>query len=258
MLEDAKKSIESILTQRLTSPFYGTLIISWLIWNWKIIYLTFFVSQDAIKGTKIDYILENYSEIEHVIWFPILSTIILLVIFPLITNGSYWLDLIYIRWRETKKYTVERKQLLTVEQSIKLREQIINMEKKFEGLLTEKDLEVEQLKGIINANKTENTLDNTLEKKVKDIQDETKKVNQLDLFNFAKKIQENEKLINGFKIIEEHILGGYSGLSDSIPSDILSFFVSNDLIVKDEYTYKWTEIGKEISKIIVNESFKLN
>jgi hypothetical protein len=53
MQSEIKKSINSILFERLTSPLYGTLIISWLIWNWKIIYLTLFVDSE-----------ENYEEIE--------------------------------------------------------------------------------------------------------------------------------------------------------------------------------------------------
>jgi hypothetical protein len=31
MIEETKKSIQSILSQRISSPFYGTLVISWLL-----------------------------------------------------------------------------------------------------------------------------------------------------------------------------------------------------------------------------------
>ena len=37
-MTDVKKSLNSIINERISSPFYGTLILSWLIWNWK--YLT--------------------------------------------------------------------------------------------------------------------------------------------------------------------------------------------------------------------------
>lgn len=51
------KSIRAVLYDRVASPFYGTLIISWLLWNWKIPYVTFFVSESLLKMTKIEYIM---------------------------------------------------------------------------------------------------------------------------------------------------------------------------------------------------------
>lgn len=64
---DIRKSIDSIINERLSSPFYGTLILSWLIWDWRIIYLTFFVSESKIESNKIDFILINFSEINDII-----------------------------------------------------------------------------------------------------------------------------------------------------------------------------------------------
>jgi hypothetical protein len=73
MIEETKKSIQSILYQRVSSPFYGTSIVSWLIWNWKVIYLTIFVSEKIIKKSKIDFIVDNYSEINHLVSFIVNS-----------------------------------------------------------------------------------------------------------------------------------------------------------------------------------------
>jgi len=66
MLDDIKKSLNEIIYERTTSPLYGTLIISWLIWNWRIVYLTFFISEKKITKNKIDFILSNYSDIHHI------------------------------------------------------------------------------------------------------------------------------------------------------------------------------------------------
>ena len=65
MIANLKKSLSAILYERTSSPFYGTLIVSWLVWNWKIIYLTFFISEDKIELDKISYISENLSEINN-------------------------------------------------------------------------------------------------------------------------------------------------------------------------------------------------
>ncbi len=135
-MEEIKKSFKSILYERTTSPFYGTFIISWLIWNWKIVYVTLFVSEKSIKTDKLSYLLNNHliDELNLIVW-PIISTIALLTIFPFITNGAYWLKLKFDKWKKDKKNEVELKQLLTLEQSIELREQIANQEERFEKIL---------------------------------------------------------------------------------------------------------------------------
>ena len=72
MLTELRKSTNAILFERVTSPFFGTLVISWSLWNWKIIYLTFFVNEELLKGTnKIDYIVSNYINIHNIITYPL-------------------------------------------------------------------------------------------------------------------------------------------------------------------------------------------
>lgn len=247
MIEETKKLIQSILSQRVSSPFYGTLIISWLIWNWKIIYLTLFISEKKITDSKIDFIVSNYSKTCNLVWFPLLSTIILLTLIPFITNGAYWLDLLFDNWRVNKKHTIERKQLLTIEQSINLREQIVNMEKRFESILTDKNTEIEQLKLVINKS---NETDKPIEVKEND--------SNSDNQSLVSKITGNEKLRSAHSTIDRYILGGYTGLinAEEITPEILSFFVSNELIeATDKKTFKWTLKGLQLNKIISNKTF---
>lgn len=250
MFDETKKSVESILSQRLSSPFYGTLIISWLIWNWKIIYLTIFVSESKINGSKIDYIVSNYNDINHIVWLPLASTVILLVALPIITNGAYWLDLIYNRWRVNRKNTVEGKQLLSIEQSINLREQIVNMEKRFETLLGDKDTEIAQLKGIIDK-------DSTMHLPFIPDNDDSQ---DLEITALVDKIKKSKKLKEAFTVIETYIVGKHSGfIRDSgISPEVIAFYISNDIIESTpQDRYIWTNKGKKIYKIITNETFKL-
>lgn len=255
MIQETKKSIQDILTQRVSSPFYGTLIISWFIWNWKIIYLTFFVSENKITENKIDFIVSNYSNIYHLVWLPLLSTIIISTIIPFLTNGAFWLDLTFEKWRIDKKNTIEKKQLLSIEQSINLREQILNMETRFESLVSDKNTEINQLKLIIteleNNNKnTEVTIENILP------DNERNHTKEIELL--AEKIKNNEKLKKANGIINYYILGSYTGLvtAEGLPTQVLSFFQSNGLIENDGKSFKWTEKGKEINKIISDSEFQ--
>ncbi|MDP5198565.1 hypothetical protein [Flavobacterium sp. DG2-3] len=150
MIDEIKKSINSIFEERVSSPFYGTLITSWLIWNWKIVYLTFFVDQDKLKGTKIDFIMNNYNDIWDLIYFPLISTVILLTVIPFLTNGAYWLDLKFTTWRINQKNDIEGKKLLTLEQSIKLRSDLRELEENFEKLLERKNGEIQLLQNQLN------------------------------------------------------------------------------------------------------------
>ena len=79
--------------------------------------------------------MDNISYTAFLIWYPLLSTVILLTLIPFVSNGAYWLSLKFEKWRVDNKNEIEKKQLLTLEQSIQLRGQIIESERKFDSLL---------------------------------------------------------------------------------------------------------------------------
>ena len=246
MIEETKKSIQSILSQKISSPFYGTLIVSWLLWNWKIIYLTLFISEKTIDGNKIDFIVSNYNSNYHLIWFPLLSTAVILTIIPFVTNGAYWLDLNFDKWRIEKKHQIEKKQLLTIEQSISLRELIINTEKRIEELLLDKNNEIEQLKLLISEYEKKNPQDYVIEKNKEN-----------EIIFLAHKIFDLPDLKEANKIINSYIQGGNTRLVEAkgITSEILAFFDSNGLIESEKGIFKWTAKGKEVNKIISDFEF---
>ena len=79
-----RKSIKSIFSERVRS----SILISGIIWNQKIIYLQFFISESKIKTIKTAYISTNYSEIERLIIYPIISTIVLIIIIFFVSYGA--------------------------------------------------------------------------------------------------------------------------------------------------------------------------
>lgn len=147
MLSEFRKSISAVLYERMTSPLYGTLIISWLIWNWKIVYLTLFISESSIDSTKIDYIIENYCNIHALVTLPLISSALLITVVPFISNGAYWLSLKFDKWRSDKKNEIERSKLLTLEQSIQIRNEMSEQEEKFKKSLDGNENEIKILKG---------------------------------------------------------------------------------------------------------------
>lgn len=148
-MEDYLKSIKAILYDRITSPFYGTLIISWLLWNWEIPYVTFFVSESKICGTKIHYIIENCGNLNNLLLFPLISTVFLILVIPFVSNGAFWITHKFDTWRINKRNELDNKQLLTLAHSIALRTEMLELEGKIEKQLNSKDLEIKQLNGQI-------------------------------------------------------------------------------------------------------------
>ena len=247
MIDDIKKSFNSILYERTTSPFYGTLILSWLIWNWRIIYLTFFISEGKIEENKIDFIITNFSDIHHLITYPLISTTLLILIFPFVSNGAYWLSLRFNKWKKDQKNIIDMKQLLTVEQSIELREQIANQEDRFEKLLENKNSEIKQLNLIIEnykSRKAEPIIENKNNSEI--WKDELKKL--------VEKLKSNTNLLNEYESVLHYIQGGFVITGrDSISSKTISLMESFDIIKSQgDGVYQITDKGKLLQREMID------
>jgi len=96
-MTDFLKSMKSILHERISSPFYGSLIVSWLLWNWKIPYVTLFVDSSKLTVDKIAYIMINCNDCRYLIYYPLISTVVILTVIPFITNGAYEKTITYNR-----------------------------------------------------------------------------------------------------------------------------------------------------------------
>lgn len=248
MIDDLKKSFDQIIYERTTSPFYGSFIISWSLWNWKIIYLTFFVSQDKIDTNKIDYIVNNFSNVGNILIFPFLSSIFIITIVPFITNGAYWLSLKFNKWRVDQKNIVDGKQLLSIEQSIELREQISKQEERFAKLVEDKNLEIKQLNlQIQEYQKKEPTV--TLEKLL-ETKNNISSSDELSLF--ADRVKSNPEELKQYESIIFYIQKGYSPAESSdVSTKFLALLESYDIVSRQPNTlYVVTETGKKFYRLI--------
>lgn len=245
MFTEIRKSIGNILNERIYSPFYGAFIVSWLIWNWKIIYLTLFISEKTIKGSKISFIETNYCDINVLITYPLLSTLFIILIMPFITNGAYWMSLLFSKWKTDKKNAIEQKQLLTLEQSIQIREELRNLEEKYEKLVQSKENEIDLLKQQLSAIETNL---NSGDKKP------TKLVNYEEEFN---QVLDNHRLMSDFAGIISRIQGGYKLSTSTGPSkDSIGYFESHDFITPaGGGTYIFTQKGKAFYKKYSEKKF---
>ena len=144
-------SIYKLIRERVGSPLYGTLIISWLIINWKIPYLTLFVSEKTIApATKIDFIITNYWHWWPGLLLPVISTIILLTLMQFLDREVFRL---YQKFKTDKRKIREafdKDKMLTKEESERM---IIERIEMAENHRKETDLSDKKL-GILNAANT--------------------------------------------------------------------------------------------------------
>jgi len=247
MINDLKKSLNEIIYERTTSPFYGTIITSWLIWNWRIIYLTFFISEKKIEGHKIDYILNNYSDLEHILIYPLISTLVIITIIPFVSNGTFWLSLKFNKWKVDQKNIVEKKQLLTLEQSISLREEIAKQEERFGKLVENKNLEINQLQSQLEE------LKNSKSTVFETIMNSIPESSTSDIEKLAERIKTNQKELKQYEKALLLMQSGYQ-LTDrnDVDSKFIALLESYDIIEsKGNGIYKFTDLGRKLQKIML-------
>lgn len=153
---DFGSSFKDVLKERFSSPFYGTLILVWLVWNWKIVYLTIFVPGSAVEPlTKIEYIQEHYYNVCNLYVLPIVFTLAILLLFPYVINAVYRYYLEHEKKRRNLKYEFDAAQRLTVEESIQLRNRFSEREKRINEDLNNREAELKSYKEILEIRVTD-------------------------------------------------------------------------------------------------------
>lgn len=164
MLDDAFKSVKAYLYERNSSPLLGSFVTSWVIWNYKTILLLF---SDLKYNEKLDWIEKFYSTevsqdilgifsielsnfVVNGIFFPALTAGFYLFIFPYPSRWVYHFSLMQQRLTSDLRKGVEQNQLLTLEESQKIRMDLAQAEKdikeQFNASIDKKDREIELLK----------------------------------------------------------------------------------------------------------------
>src|SRR6185312_3890909 len=90
-MNDFFKNISNAFSERAKSPFYSTIIFSWLLWNWRIIFVILFTSKFNLQGQNLsDFITSNYYN------WPLITATIFLFVLPQI-------DLLILKYTEEVK-----------------------------------------------------------------------------------------------------------------------------------------------------------
>jgi len=160
MFSESITSIKATLYERISSPLLGSYIISFLIWNYKLIILIFSKSNADVKINFINDTL--YPQIidyfNYWFLFPSLTTLFFIFIYPIPAKFVY--EHTQTKKAELKKIkqNIEDESLLTKKESYNLKRKIINLEYELDDLITRKNNEIKELKAMIdnynNSNET--------------------------------------------------------------------------------------------------------
>lgn len=207
MVEEIKESLYNNVKDKMNSPFWGVFITSWIIWNWRVWYVSFFVDSELLMNTKnilkIDYISNLYHwdsfgssilSISLILILPLFSTYVVIFWITKITRKFHvkYADYDY----DNKLYILKKEEQLLAARHSKL---------KTEEKVLEKEDEVEKIK-------------------IKTQEEFWDK----EFLDFKK-----TRFFGNFPIIRESIYshGGYTSWNNySIPSEVLAFFDANRII----------------------------
>jgi len=145
-LKDLSKEVTTTIQERMASPFYGTLILSWCVWNWRILYLTFFVSESKLDVDKITYIAMEFEDKNHLYWYPLLSTLLLLTIIPFLSIGALWLSQWFEVLRNKIRDIYSKKKTIPLSQYNEVNEKFIDIREKHVAYILDNKSKMEDLK----------------------------------------------------------------------------------------------------------------
>lgn len=162
MLNDLSKSIKASLYERAISPLFGAFVISWLGWNYRFVMLSFSSLPVKEKFLYIDKFL--YPDIWAYLLnggvYPLSTGILFILLYPW---PAKWL---YGYWHKKQqdmiklKMQIEDGTPLTIEESRKIRRQMLKAESVFDTELSQRNSEIERLKDIIGDLEEEITKSN--------------------------------------------------------------------------------------------------
>jgi len=172
----------------------GTFILAWLAFNWKPI--IFIISSDERIKAKIEYVDENYASINNLLYYPLISVIVYLLVIPYINI----LFEICVKYAKDKKNSItisNKKQLISNEKDLAI--EIIKLEEAKEEFKERKNINslIENLEGEINIKEEQLQEERKRhEKLIEKVNEESvfiKKRHQKDLADYSEKIEELQK-----------------------------------------------------------------
>lgn len=269
MLEKIKDSFLWEIEKRFKNPFLGAFIISWVFWNWKIIYIVLFIDEKYVSLlpiientnkfiTKYEYIVNlNIINYYDSLLFPFITSIAIVIFI------EWWTTIMIIIINNVKNYILWHEKL-TKEESQKLKNELKNERKKSLELLSSNNDEILSLQNKISEydgkieQKVSEKLRITENKNIKRIKELEDDLNKSEIIS-SERLEKNKNL-EKLNIELKNSINIYKVNEKSINSKLEeSFSHNNDLIFENqELNERLSSINKPLDEqyIIEYNEFK--
>ncbi|MFC2082194.1 hypothetical protein ACFLQT_00535 [Bacteroidota bacterium] len=235
MQNNLKTSLKTVFYERISSPLTGAFVLSWLIWNWKLVYFLLFPETDFSLHDRVDFVQVNFINFFNTLLYPFLLAVFLVCVYPLFTTGAIWVRSQYNIFQKDLKSKIENQQLIPLEQSMQLRAEINDQMKKYDALISSKERELADYKSRYEVQKNELALEkNKVTKDIAELRQELE----------SRISKGNQALANYEKSIKSHKLE-IKDLQKTI-----NILKNEDITKKVRSNYKLSE--SEMAEILVN------
>lgn len=259
MIHELANSFKAILYDRIVSPLSGAFICSWLMINWKLLMVIFDGNTSVVE--RIDYIENNLLNTNTILYYPIFSTLFIVIIYPWLSNIAYFLWQYANSFKLKTRLKFEDSSPLTLKQSIEIRKEMQRKDFEFNELLQGKNEAISKLEDL---NKYLNEIFNKKEAELVEfkvsIANQSINHNKLEKKNGDKEYYEawfiefNERLKNNNYIKNEfdEVLDASLGTrKHPLDADTLRYFSSAGIIDYDSQnqTVKLTGKGRYFAEL---------
>ncbi|TGM89025.1 hypothetical protein EHR02_16585 [Leptospira levettii] len=252
ILDEIKNSMNAIIAERSVSPLFGSMLVSWLTWNWKILYILFGNGDYSDYEDRLEFIEIYHSDKTNLIVYPLLSTIFVLLIYPILSISAYWLWLKFDILKKKIRNDTERNELLTLEESVQIKIEMQKAKDFATNLITEKEREIDHLK-----NQLEIQISNSLNKEKNEKNKSTTNLTS-EKSKLKDKIKSNKKLTDALNyIFESHKKKlRFNEMKNNISEDTFEFFKTNKIISEGfNGEIEFNFLGEEMYKEFLNNLF---
>ncbi len=155
MFDDVGKTIKAILYDRITSPLFGTFVLSWCGWNWRLI-LLFLTDSSTEVVKKFQYVDSDiYPSISviviHGILLPLTTTAFFIYIYP------WFARKVYGYWREQQnqlkilQLEKDKEKPLTKEEAQEITSQALLSELRYQEEREKRETRIRDLENLVKS-----------------------------------------------------------------------------------------------------------
>ena len=152
MIDEFTKSLKANLYDRVVSPLFGAFVLSWLVWNYRLVVVLLATGTFEHKFAYIDTVLykgDSIYDLWTLLVYPLGSALLFLFLYPF---PAQW---VYSFWRQQQKklkmirQKIEDETPLTIEEARKLKKGFSNISQDYENVILVHEREIDRLKKII-------------------------------------------------------------------------------------------------------------